>query len=77
MLSQATSSYEVNATHDKPPNFCLVLPEEKINDGNQYTMTVELTNVIGMDRVNYGHPGVVYNRIDENNFDFVYFRFVA
>ncbi|XP_078379776.1 putative skeletal organic matrix protein 7 [Oculina patagonica] len=46
----------------------------EINAGNSYTMTVELMNVIGWSGVNSGHPGVVYNVIDENNFDYVYFR---
>ncbi|XP_078379744.1 uncharacterized protein LOC144662733 [Oculina patagonica] len=73
--SEATDSYEVNADHDKPPYFCRVLPEEEINAGDSYTMTVELMNVIGKSGdVNHGHPGVLYNVIDENNFDFVYFR---
>ena len=40
-------------------------------------MTIELMNVIGKYGVNFGHPGLAYNVIDENNFDFVYFRFVA
>ena len=75
--SEATNSYEVNANHDKPPNLCLVLPEEEINVGNQYTLTVELMNVIGWLGVNSGRPGVMYNVIDENNFDFMYLRFVT
>ena len=45
--------------------------------GNPYTMTVELMNVIGGDGdVNHGHPGVMYNAIDENNFDTMHLRFV-
>ena len=45
--------------------------------GNPYTMTVELMNVIGRDGdVNHGHPGVMYNAIDENNFDTMHLRFV-
>ena len=75
--SEATNSYEVNANHNKPPHFCIVLPEEEIKGGNRYTITVELMNVIGQDGVNFGHPGVMYNVIDKSNFDFVYFRFVA
>jgi len=67
----------VNANHNKPPHFCIVLPEEEIKGGNRYTITVELMNVIGQDGVNFGHPGVMYNVIDKSNFDFVYFRFVA
>ena len=67
----------MDANHDQPPNFCLVLPEEEINVGNQYTIAVELMNVMGENGVDHGHPGMMYNVIDENNFDFVYFRFVA
>lgn len=73
---EASNSYEVNAVHNKPPRFCLVLPEEEINVGDPYTITVELMNVIGWLGLNSGHPGVVFNVFDENNFDFVYFRFV-
>ena len=76
--SEATNGYEVNATHGKPPHFCLVLPEEEIKGGNPYTMTVELMNVIGKDGdVNHGHPGVMYNVIDQNNFDTMHLRFVT
>ncbi len=74
--SQATNSYEVNADHGTWPadGFCRVLPEMEINAGDSYTMTVELMNVIGWSGVDSGHPGVMYNVIDENNFDLVYFR---
>ncbi|XP_078380250.1 uncharacterized protein LOC144663205 [Oculina patagonica] len=75
--SEATKSYEVNADHDKPPYFCRILPEEEINAGDSYTMTVELMNVIGWQGVSSGHLGVMYNINDENNFDFVFFRFVT
>ena len=75
--SEATNSYEVNATRDKPPLFCRVLPEEEITAGNPYTMTVDLINVMGEDGVDQGHPGVMYNVIDENNFDYMHLRFVA
>ena len=75
--SEATNSYEVNATRDRPPLFCLVLPEEEITAGNPYTMTVDLINVMGESGVDQGHPGVMYNVIDENNFDYMHLRFVA
>ncbi|XP_078380251.1 putative skeletal organic matrix protein 7 [Oculina patagonica] len=78
-ISQVTNSYEVNADHGTWPadGFCRVLPEMEINAGDSYTMTVELMNVIGSGGVHSGHPGVVYNVIDENNFDSVYFRSVS
>ena len=34
-------------------------------------------NFIGSGGVNYGHPGVFLNAEDQDNYDFVYFRFVA
>ena len=74
--SEATNSYEVNTYHNETPSLCRVLPEEEINGGNPYTMTVELMNVISSKGVNFGHPGVMYNVVDENNFDFVYIRLV-
>jgi len=73
-----TYFYEVNANHGSWPadGFCRVIPKVEINDGEPYTMTVEIKNVFGAGGVNYGHPGVMYNVIDENNFDVVYFRLV-
>ena len=75
--SEATSSYKVSAVHNEPPPFCRVLSEQEINVGDPYTITVELMNLIGEGNdINHGHPGVFYNVVNENNFDFVYFRFV-
>ena len=34
-------------------------------------------NFIGSGGVNYGHPGVLLNAEDQDNYDFVYFRFAA
>ena len=67
----------MNTFHNKTPSFCCVLPEEEIKGGNPYAMTVELMNVNSSKGVNYGHPGVMYNVIDEHNFDFMYLRFVT
>lgn len=74
--SAATNSYEVNANHTTTHALCRVIRMEEVNAGDPYTLTVDLFNVIGGRRVNFGHPGVMYNVIDGNNFDFVYFRFV-
>ena len=40
-----------------------------------YALSVELYNHAG--RSNLGHPGVLYNAVDENNFDVVYFRYIS
>ena len=73
-----TEVYEMNADHGSWPadGFCRALPIVEINDGEPYTMTVEIMNVFASGGVNYGHPGVMYNVVDENNFDVVYFRLV-
>ena len=70
---EATNSYELDASHSSWPDdgFCRVLRKEEINAGDPFTMSVELLIVIGSDEA---HTGVTYNAIDENNFDFVYFR---
>ena len=75
---EATNSYELDASHSSwtGDGFCRVLRKEEINAGDPFTMSVELLNVIGNGQVNKGHPGVIYNAVDENNFDFVYFRLV-
>ena len=39
-----------------------------------YSVSVELLNQMGWKGINSGHPGLLYNALDENNFDFVYFR---
>ena len=49
----------------------------ELNVGDSYTMTVNLMNVISSGGVDYGHPGVMYNVVEENNFDVVYFRLVS
>lgn len=39
-----------------------------------YTVSAEILNEAGWRGVNSGHPGLLFNAIDENNFDFVYLR---
>ena len=78
ILDNNTYFYQVNADHGSWPadGFCRVISHVKINDGEPYAMTAEIMNVIGVLGANYGHPGVMYNVIDENNFDVVFFRLV-
>ena len=40
-----------------------------------YTVSAEILNEAGWKGVNSGHPGLLFNAIDENNFDFVYLRY--
>ena len=39
-----------------------------------YSVSAEILNQMGWKGINSGHPGLLYNALDENNFDFVYFR---
>jgi len=78
ILHRDTYYYEVNADHGSWPadGFCRVISKVEIKDGEPYTITAEIMNVVGVGGVNTGHPGVMYNVMDENNFDVVYFRLV-
>ncbi|XP_048590500.1 uncharacterized skeletal organic matrix protein 7-like [Nematostella vectensis] len=40
----------------------------------EYSVSVDLYNVIGWKGVNSGHLGLMYNAKDIDNFEFVYFR---
>jgi len=52
---------------------CRALPHP-IDESQAYSVSAELLNKIGWKGVNSGHLGLLYNALDENNFDFVYFR---
>ena len=49
-----------------------------LKDGGQttdYELSVHLFNVTGLSGVNSGNLGVFFNAKDQDNYDFVYFRF--
>ena len=66
----------IDANHGTWPQdgFCraIFVKEGGVED---YQVTVELFNFIGWNGVSSGHLGVLFNAQDENNFDFIYFRF--
>ena len=45
-----------------------------IDESQAYSVSAELLNKMSFRGMNTGHPGLLYNALDENNFDFVYFR---
>nr|ADO22713.1 lectin 1A [Arenicola marina] len=53
---------------------CRVVSGENTLNLDQYVYTVELYNQASVHGIHAGHPGLAYNVIDVNNFDFVYFR---
>ena len=76
-----TETYEINADHGSfsmhAYGFCRVFCKDEINAGEPYTLTVDLLNVFGWKGAKSGHPGVMYNVIDQNNFDILYFRLLT
>ena len=67
--------YILDANHGKWPanGFCRALLPKTVNS-QHYEVSAELYNQIGWKGANSGHLGLMYNAIDKNNFDFVYFR---
>ena len=68
---------KLDADHGKWPNdgFCQAA---YLRDGGQttdYQLSVDLFNVKGWSGVNSGHLGVFFNVQDQDNYEFVYFRF--
>lgn len=69
---------KLDADHGRWPQdgFCQAT---YLKDGGQrstdYQLSVDLFNFIGRDGANFGHPGVFFNAEDQDNYDFVYFRF--
>ena len=41
-----------------------------IDESQAYSVSAELLNKIGWQGINSGHLGLLYNALDENNFDF-------
>ena len=56
-------------------SFCQVIYLKDAGKSRNYQLSVDLFNFIGQGKANYGHPGVFFNAEDEDNYDFVYFRF--
>ena len=68
----------MDAAHGRWPQdgFCQVA-YLRDSSTSSYQLSVDMYNFIGSGGVNYGHPGVLLNAEDQDNYDFVYFRFVA
>ncbi|XP_048590626.1 uncharacterized protein LOC116613216 [Nematostella vectensis] len=67
--------YELDAAHGTWPasGFCRVLMPKSLHT-KEYSVSVDLYNVVGWKGVNSGHLGLMYNAKDIDNFEFVYFR---
>ena len=69
---------KVDAAHGRWPQdgFCQVA-YLRDDSTSSYQLSVDMYNFIGWRGVISGHPGVLLNAEDEDNYDFVYFRFAA
>lgn len=74
--SLSRNYYKLDATSARRSVMCRVLAQSA-DQTQAYTVSAELLNQAGWAGINSGHPGVLFNAVDENNFDFVYFRYVA
>ena len=68
----------MDAAHGRWPQdgFCQVA-YLRDSSTSSYQLSVDMYNFIGSGKVNLGHPGVFLNAEDQDNYDFVYFRFVC
>ena len=65
--------YKMDALTGDTKLMCRVLAQP-IDESQAYTVSAELLNQAGWQGINSGHLGLLFNVLDENNFDFVYFR---
>ena len=65
--------YKLDAT-TSTSGMCRALSRPADQSLQAYMVSAELLNEAGWQGINSGHPGVLFNAVDENNFDFVYFR---
>ena len=67
----------MDAAHGRWPQdgFCQVA-YLRDSSTSSYQLSVDMFN-FQRGRVNYGHPRVLLNAEDQDNYDYVYFRFVA
>ena len=68
---------KLDANHGKWPQngFCQAAYFKDGGQPTNYQLSVDLFNFIGWQGVNSGHLGVFFNAEDQDNYDFVYFRF--
>ena len=68
---------ELDADHGQWPKdgFCQAPYLKDVAKSTDYQLSVDLFNVRGWNGVNSGHLGVFFNAEDQDNYDFVFFRF--
>ena len=69
--------FKLDADHGTWPQdgFCQMAYLKNGGQSTDYQLSVDLFNVMGWKGVNSGHLGVFFNAEDQDNYDFVFFRF--
>jgi len=68
---------QLDASDSKWPGdlFCYAIPKEKtVTSYGNYEMSVDFRNINSQSSANSGQVGLMFNMVDDKNFDFVYFR---
>ena len=65
--------YKLDALTAQKGLMCRALAQP-VKESRAYTVSAELLNRAGWSGVHSGHLGLLFNAVDENTFDFVYFR---
>lgn len=73
VMKKYPSFYKLDAT-TSTKGMCRALSRPVNQSLQAYVVSAELLNQAGWQGINSGHLGVLFNAVDENNFDFVYFR---
>ena len=54
---------------------CFAIQDKTFDKFSNYEVRVDMLNVASVKGVNFGHLGVVFNFVDESNFDFLFLRY--
>ena len=74
-MSIPNNHYKMDALGSNKGLMCRTVAHP-IDASQAYTVSAELLNQAGWLGANSGHLGLLFNAVDENNFDFVYFRYI-
>ena len=73
VMTKYPSFYKLDAT-TSTKGMCRALSQPSDQSLQAYVVSAELLNQAGWLGISGGSLGVLFNAVDENNFDFVYFR---
>ena len=54
---------------------CVAIKDRAYGEFSNYEIRVDMLNVASAGGVNFGHIGIIFNFVDESNYDFLYMRY--